>query len=70
MDLHSNEIGKHVVDMATIFNDVIMHSFILLMSLIKSRGNLHTWINVKAQKVMFGGRSPKIVSVWFFWTTL
>ena len=34
MDLHINEIGKHVVDMATVFNDVIMHSFILLMSLI------------------------------------
>ena len=41
-DLHINDIGKHVVTvscyhaMATIFNDVIMHSFILLMSLIKS----------------------------------
>ena len=41
-DLHINEIGKHVVTMATLFNDVIVHSFILLMSLIISLDETYT----------------------------
>ena len=37
-----DEIGKHVVAMATIFHDVIMRSFILLKSLIKSLEETYT----------------------------
>ena len=42
-------------DMATIFNDVTMHSFIFLMSLNLSRRNLHKWINVEAKKAYVWG---------------